>query len=86
MTDASGSQPARAVGGAVLRAPWGRPVAARYAARPSCCAASGLYEEIARALDTSVAAVKSLVHRATVSAAEALAPVATLPLRKEALP
>ncbi len=51
------------------------------------CRFEGLsYEEIARALDTSVAAVKSLVHRATVRAATALAPVATLPLRKEALP
>ena len=51
------------------------------------CRFEGLsYLEIARALDTSVAAVKSLVHRATVRAAEALAPVATLPLRKEALP
>ncbi|HEY6098233.1 MAG TPA: RNA polymerase sigma factor [Anaeromyxobacter sp.] len=39
------------------------------------CRFEGLsYEEIARALDTSVAAVKSLVHRATVAAADALAP------------
>ncbi|HET6923177.1 MAG TPA: sigma-70 family RNA polymerase sigma factor, partial [Anaeromyxobacteraceae bacterium] len=51
------------------------------------CRFEGLsYEEIARALDTSVSAVKSLVHRATVRAAAALAPLATLPLRKEALP
>ena len=51
------------------------------------CRFEGLsYEEIARALDVSVAAVKSLVHRATVRAAEALAPIATLPLRKEVLP
>jgi RNA polymerase sigma-70 factor (ECF subfamily) len=43
------------------------------------------YEEIARVLETSVAAVKSLVHRATVAAAEALAPGgATRP--EEALP
>jgi RNA polymerase sigma-70 factor (ECF subfamily) len=32
------------------------------------------YEEIAEVLETSVSAVKSLVHRATVAAAEALAP------------
>lgn len=32
------------------------------------------YEEIAETLETSVSAVKSLVHRATVAAAEALAP------------
>jgi RNA polymerase sigma-70 factor (ECF subfamily) len=32
------------------------------------------YEEIAETLETSVSAVKSLIHRATVSAAEALAP------------
>ncbi len=51
------------------------------------CRFEGLsYQEIARALDTSVSAVKSLVHRATVRAAEALAPLATLPPRKEALP
>jgi len=41
------------------------------------CRFQGLsYEEIAAALDTSVPAVKSLIHRATVSAAEALAPFA----------
>jgi len=34
------------------------------------------YEEIAETLETSVSAVKSLVHRATVSAAAALAPFA----------
>jgi RNA polymerase sigma-70 factor (ECF subfamily) len=34
------------------------------------------YEEVAEALDTSVSAVKSLVHRATVAAAAALAPTA----------
>jgi len=39
------------------------------------CRFEGLsYEEIAETLETSVAAVKSLVHRATVAAAEALAP------------
>ena len=39
------------------------------------CRFEGLsYEEIAEALETSVSAVKSLVHRATVAAAEALAP------------
>ncbi len=41
------------------------------------CRFQGLsYEEIAGALDTTVPAVKSLVHRATVAAAEALAPFA----------
>ncbi len=34
------------------------------------------YEDVAQVLDTSVSAVKSLVHRATVTAAEALAPYA----------
>ncbi len=34
------------------------------------------YEEIAETLETSVSAVKSLIHRATVSAASALAPFA----------
>lgn len=39
------------------------------------CRFEGLsYEEIADVLDTTVPAVKSLVHRATVAAAEALAP------------
>ncbi len=41
------------------------------------CRFEGLsYEEIAGALDTTVPAVKSLVHRATVAAAAALAPFA----------
>ncbi len=41
------------------------------------CRFQGLsYDEIAAALDTSVPAVKSLIHRATVTAAEALAPFA----------
>ena len=43
------------------------------------------YEEIAQVLDTTVSAVKSLVHRATVTAAEALAPFEGKPL-EEALP
>ncbi|BDG09865.1 RNA polymerase sigma factor [Anaeromyxobacter paludicola] len=39
------------------------------------CRLEGLsYEEIAEVLETSVSAVKSLLHRATVAAAEALAP------------
>ncbi len=39
------------------------------------CRLEGMsYEEIAEVLDTSVSAVKSLVHRATVAAADALAP------------
>jgi RNA polymerase sigma-70 factor (ECF subfamily) len=49
------------------------------------CRLEGLsYEEIAEVLDTTVSAVKSLVHRATVTAAEALAPHRDP--RKEALP
>jgi RNA polymerase sigma-70 factor (ECF subfamily) len=43
------------------------------------------YEEIAEVLDTTVSAVKSLVHRATVAAAAALAPF-TRPEPVEALP
>jgi RNA polymerase sigma-70 factor (ECF subfamily) len=43
------------------------------------CRFEGLsYEEIADVLETSVSAVKSLVHRATVSAAAALAPFASV--------
>jgi RNA polymerase sigma-70 factor (ECF subfamily) len=50
------------------------------------CRFEGLsYEEIAEVLGTTVSAVKSLVHRATVAAAEALAPYARAP-REEALP
>jgi RNA polymerase sigma-70 factor (ECF subfamily) len=50
------------------------------------CRLEGLsHEEIAHALETSVSAVKSLVHRATVAAAEALAPfAAAAPAREEA--
>jgi RNA polymerase sigma-70 factor (ECF subfamily) len=49
------------------------------------CRFEGLsYEEIAQVLETSVPAVKSLIHRATVAAAEALAPFQ--PLAREALP
>jgi len=43
------------------------------------------YDEIAAVLETSVSAVKSLVHRATVTAAEALAPFAR-PDLEEVLP
>jgi RNA polymerase sigma-70 factor (ECF subfamily) len=51
------------------------------------CRFEGLsYEEIALALDATVSAVKSLVHRATVAAAEALAPFAAPAAKKEALP
>jgi len=50
------------------------------------CRLEGLsYEEIADVLDTSVSAVKSLIHRATVAAADALAPFGAVG-RKEALP
>ncbi len=49
------------------------------------CRLEGLsYEEIAEVLDTSVSAVKSLVHRATVAAADALAPFGAG--RREAAP
>ena len=49
------------------------------------CRLEGLsYEEIAEVLETSVSAVKSLVHRATVAAADALAPYA--PGYEETLP
>ena len=49
------------------------------------CRLEGLsYEEIAQVLDTSVSAVKSLVHRATVAAADALARYGVG--RKEILP
>lgn len=51
------------------------------------CRLEGLsYEEIAEVLETSVSAVKSLIHRATVSAAAALAPFATPASREEVLP
>jgi RNA polymerase sigma-70 factor, ECF subfamily len=53
------------------------------------CRLEGLsYEEIADVLDTTVGAVKSLVHRATVAAAQALAPfgAATRGSGKEVLP
>src|SRR5512136_2223862 len=51
------------------------------------CRFEGLsYEEIAEALGTSVSAVKSLVHRATVAAAEALAPLAPGATGKEVAP
>ena len=49
------------------------------------CRLEGMsYEEIAEVLETTVSSVKSLVHRATVAAADALAPYGAR--RKEALP
>jgi RNA polymerase sigma-70 factor (ECF subfamily) len=42
------------------------------------------YEEIAEVLETTVPAVKSLVHRATVAAAEALAPFQPVPAEEVA--
>ena len=49
------------------------------------CRFEGLsYEEIADVLDTTVSAVKSLVHRATVAAAEALAPFQAAPAEEVA--
>jgi RNA polymerase sigma-70 factor, ECF subfamily len=51
------------------------------------CRLEGLsYQEIADVLDTSVGAVKSLVHRATVTAADVLAPFTSAPSPKEVLP
>ncbi|HET7825751.1 MAG TPA: sigma-70 family RNA polymerase sigma factor [Anaeromyxobacter sp.] len=51
------------------------------------CRLEGLsYEEIADVLDTTVGAVKSLVHRATVAAAAALAPFAAPASGEEVLP
>ncbi len=44
------------------------------------------YEEVAEILETTVAAVKSLVHRATVAAAEALEPFAAAGVRREVAP
>jgi len=44
------------------------------------------YEEVAQVLETTVPAVKSLVHRATVAAAEALAPFQAAPPQQEVLP
>jgi RNA polymerase sigma-70 factor (ECF subfamily) len=50
------------------------------------CRLEGLsYEEIADVLETSVSAVKSLVHRATVAAADALAPFAAEAPSREVL-
>jgi RNA polymerase sigma-70 factor (ECF subfamily) len=50
------------------------------------CRLEGLsYEEIAEVLETSVSAVKSLVHRATVAAADALAPFAPATPSREVL-
>ncbi len=47
------------------------------------CRMEGLsYDEIAEVLDTSVSAVKSLIHRATVAAADALAPFSAAEGRK----
>jgi RNA polymerase sigma-70 factor (ECF subfamily) len=47
------------------------------------CRFEGLsYEEIAQVLDTTVSAVKSLVHRATVAAAEVLAPFQPAPAKE----
>lgn len=51
------------------------------------CRFEGLsYEEIAQVLETTVAAVKSLVHRATVAATAALAPFAAPAPAEEVLP
>jgi RNA polymerase sigma-70 factor (ECF subfamily) len=80
--------PEEAARGAALE----RAVAALLASLPEkqraalvLCRLEGMsYEEIAEVLETTVPAVKSLVHRATVAAADALAPYGAR--RKEALP
>jgi RNA polymerase sigma-70 factor (ECF subfamily) len=81
-----GADPEEAARGAALE----RAVGALLARLPEkqraalvLCRFEGMsYQEIAQVLETSVPAVKSLVHRATVAAAAALAPET----RKEALP
>lgn len=86
---ASGATPEEAVRGAALE----RAVRALLDRLPEkqrvalvLCRFQGLsYEEIAAVLDTTVPAVKSLVHRATVTAAEALAPFSA-PGPEEVLP
>ncbi len=66
---AEGAALERAVGALLQRLP------EKQRAALVLCRLEGLsYEEIAEVLETSVSAVKSLVHRATVSAAAALAP------------
>jgi RNA polymerase sigma-70 factor (ECF subfamily) len=69
--EASGRALGRAVGDLLDRLP------PKQRAAFTLCRFEGLsYEEIAEVLEVSVPAVKSLVHRATVTAAEALAPFA----------
>ena len=69
--EARGAALQRAVGGLLDRLP------EKQRAALVLCRFEGLsYEEIADVLETTVPAVKSLVHRATVSAAAALAPFA----------
>lgn len=69
---------AERLAGAVLRLLDGLPEKQR-AALVLCRFEGMSYEEIAETLETSVSAVKSLVHRATVAAAEALAPFGPAP-------
>jgi RNA polymerase sigma-70 factor (ECF subfamily) len=71
---AEGAALERAVGALLARLP------EKQRAALVLCRLEGLsYEEIAEVLETSVSAVKSLVHRATVTAAQALAPFAAPP-------
>jgi RNA polymerase sigma-70 factor, ECF subfamily len=78
---AEGAALERAVGELLARLPEKQRVAL------VLCRFEGLsYEEIADALDTTVGAVKSLLHRATVAAAEALAPFGSRASGEEVLP
>lgn len=77
---AAGTALERAVGALLDRLPEKQRVAL------VLCRFQGLsYEEIAAVLDTTVPAVKSLVHRATITAAQALAPFTAAP-PEEVLP
>jgi len=78
---AEGAALERAVGALLARLP------EKQRAALVLCRLEGLsYEEIADVLETSVSAVKSLVHRATVTAAAVLAPFMPSALPKEVLP
>ena len=75
----AGQSPDEALAGRDLAAALGKAIAAlpeRERVAFSLCRFEGLaYKDIALALDTSEAAVKSLIHRATVAVAEQLTPV-----------
>jgi RNA polymerase sigma-70 factor, ECF subfamily len=77
---AAGAALERAVGALLERLP------EKQRAALVLCRMEGLsYEEIAEVLDTSVSAVKSLVHRATVAAAQALEPFTSPASQREVL-